>query len=922
MKALFCKRIARLARSLWHLPAARAATRPGFRPGLESLEERSLLSGTGLRAAVPPPQFDHLYGFGESMSDNGTFFKVTGQPVAPYDNGRFTNGPVWVEYLQHDLGLRADQFTDLAVSGAGSGFSNVYISDPASPLYSSGLLSQVNSFTASHRSVDPSALYTVWAGINDYARNPSDPNTVVGNISTAVNELAAAGARYILVANLPDLGTLPGIRNLGPRTPLLSALSTEHDAALSTALGTLSQQWSGVHIMPLDVHALYNQMMTSPGTYGFTDVTDSAVGNTVYIHEPPSPTSDIWKTNPSALMFWDSIHPTTAGHQVIADYALSVLDHDLGVPSTLTVSNLNDGGIGSLRYELALAQDGATIVFAPGLHGTITLTSGELQVGQNVTIQGPGADSLAISGNHASRVFEILPGATVTMSGLTVTGGVANPAGSPVLISAGGGIAVDRGATLTLTNANVVGNVANAASAVNDSSTSVLGTGGGIYNAGTLTVIADLIRFNTANAGSALVGDGGAVDGSGGGIYNAGTLTVTDSLIAGNTANTGASSFLSGGEGGGIYTSGALTLARTMVASNTANAGPVTATVFGASDGTGGGLFIADGTATVTGSVFADDTANAASVRAADPRYGSAEVVGQGGGIANDAQVTVTATIFSGDVANAASGFASSDVEVSGYGGGLENDFAKMTATGVTLFDNTANAGSAMSSASTPALFLGFATARALGFGGGIYAGGTLTVSDNDVIGNTANSGTSAWAIHAEGGGIYDFDALTLTDSLVIANVANSASGASQLNATGGGISAAGGAVTGSLVAFNVVNSGSGIGLVYLSGGGIHDTGTLTVANSVLAFNHVNTDPNSGQAFSPNPSSAVGGGIDVDGGTLTLNHCSVAGNFTLGKPSDISTSNGGQVDPASANNLIGTGGSGGLVNGVNGNVVL
>jgi hypothetical protein len=595
---------------------------------------------------------------------------------------------------------------------------------------------------------------------------------------------------------------------------------------------------------------------------------------------------------------------------------------DRALPSTLTVINLNDSGPGSLRYELSQARDNDVIVFDRHVHGVITLTSGELQVGASVTIQGPGANRLAVNGNHASRVFEILGGADVSMSGLTITGGVANSSGSPVLLGAGGGVSVDRGATLTLTKADVEGNVANAASAANDSSTSVLGTGGGVYNAGTLTLIADVIRSNTANAGAALVGDGGAVDGSGGGVYNAGTLTVTDSLIAGNTANAGASSFVSGGEGGGIYTSGALTLARTTVSNNTANAGAVTAARFGEADGTGGGLFVADGTATVAGSVFANDTANSASVRAADPQFGAAIVVGVGGGISNDGQVTVTDTIFSGDVANAASGFASRRVEVSGYGGGIDAGFGQLTATGVALFHNTANAGSALSSASFAALKFGFATSSAVGYGGGIYAGGTLTVSDSNLTGNTANSGAAAGAITAEGGGIYEVNALTLTDSLLLGNVVNSGSGAIQLNAAGGGVSAAGGTVANSVVAFNVVNSGSGIGLIYLAGGGIEDRRDMTVSDAVVAFNHVNTNPSSGQAFDPNPSSAVGGGVDVAGGTLTLNHSSVAGNFALDAPSDVNARDGGQVDPASANNLIGTGGSGGLVNGVNGNVVL
>jgi len=342
--------------------------------------------------------------------------------------------------------------------------------------------------------------------------------------------------------------------------------------------------------------------------------------------------------------------------------------------STLTVVNLNDNGAGSLRYELAQAHPGDTVAFAPRLHGTITLTSGELQVGQDVTIQGPGAGRLAISGNHASRVFEILGGADVTLSGLTITGGVANPAGSAFPLGSGGGIAVDRGATLTLTGAVVTGNIANAASAA-AASVSVSGSGGGIYNAGTLTMIADVVRGNTANAGSALGGTSGEVDGSGGGIYNAGTLTAAESVVDGNTANAGASSYVSGGEGGGIYSSGTLSLTNVSVSNSTAEAGPVMAAQFGATSGFGGGLFIAAGTATVEGSVFASDTGNSASASAAGPGLSVVDVQGDGGAIANSGRLTVTDTLFAGDVANSGSASAHSAATVAGYGGAIENFF-------------------------------------------------------------------------------------------------------------------------------------------------------------------------------------------------------------------------------------------------------
>src|SRR5262245_34162841 len=102
------------------------------------------------------------------------------------------------------------------------------------------------------------------------------------------------------------------------------------------------------------------------------------------------------------------------------------------LPSTLTVTNfLDDGSAGTLRAAIAGAQSGNTIVFDSALSGqTITLTSGKLVLNKNLTIQGPGADQLTISGGGTSRVFEVAAttGANtrkptppqVTLSGLTI----------------------------------------------------------------------------------------------------------------------------------------------------------------------------------------------------------------------------------------------------------------------------------------------------------------------------------------------------------------------------------------------------------------------------------------------------------------------------------------------------------------------
>src|SRR5437868_5312835 len=92
--------------------------------------------------------------------------------------------------------------------------------------------------------------------------------------------------------------------------------------------------------------------------------------------------------------------------------------------TTLIVTNTNDNGPGSLRQALADAVDGDTIQFDPALNGqTITLTSGELAITKNLTIAGPGADQLAVSGSSASRIFHIMSGHTVGVEGLTIKNG-------------------------------------------------------------------------------------------------------------------------------------------------------------------------------------------------------------------------------------------------------------------------------------------------------------------------------------------------------------------------------------------------------------------------------------------------------------------------------------------------------------------
>lgn len=216
--------------------------------------------------------------------------------------------------------------------------------------------------------------------------------------------------------------------------------------------------------------------------------------------------------------------------------------------ATFTVTNLTDAGAGSLRQAVTDANGAAgadMVVFQAGLTGTITLTSGDIDITDSVDIQGPGAASLTVSGNNASRIFYLYNpagGLVVSISGLTLTQG-----------SAGfGGAIVDFDADLTLDSMVIT---------ANDGTT----LGGGIAASGLNMDL--VIRNSTFSGNSSLAQEGGAmyideaasvliencqITGNdsiqeGGGIYfydPDGPITIRDSTISGNSATL---------EGGGIY---------------------------------------------------------------------------------------------------------------------------------------------------------------------------------------------------------------------------------------------------------------------------------------------------------------------------------------------------------------------------------
>ena len=239
---------------------------------------------------------------------------------------------------------------------------------------------------------------------------------------------------------------------------------------------------------------------------------------------------------------------------------------ELVVTTNQDVTSNTDGLI-TLREAFAFAASNPgddTITFGNGsaiaggtnltdaTADTITLGGTQLTINSNVTLDGPGAALLSISGNNASRVFRVNFGVTAEIREVTITGGNL-PNGL------GGGIFSNG--TLTVSHSTISGN------------STGTGFGGGIWSSGTLTVSHSSISGNTARHGggisnsgtlmvshSSITGNAAGIDG--GGIDNGVTLTVSHSTISGNTA---------GVDGGGIRNQSSMTVSHSTIFGNAAN---------------------------------------------------------------------------------------------------------------------------------------------------------------------------------------------------------------------------------------------------------------------------------------------------------------------------------------------------------------
>lgn len=290
------------------------------------------------RAASP----DALVVFGDSLSDTGLVWqqlqRTTGQnlPQAPYYfEGRFSNGPVAVEYMAQALGVPLD---DRAWGGATTGRDNFL--DEQGSLSHTGLLDQVDRYIQEKGTspLDQHALYVLWAGGNDMILSPDQAtaNLASQQMVQALDALYTAGARTFFVPLMPDLSLMPGLKGL---SWLFQPASVAYNQSLTAALANARDQHLDAVIQSFDTVGYLSALLARPGT-GFSDQGSACVKGT--FEQVISVC-----TNPQEHVYWDGTHFTTGIHaQLGAAFAAAVPETASGTQMAWGL-----GGLASLLWR-------------------------------------------------------------------------------------------------------------------------------------------------------------------------------------------------------------------------------------------------------------------------------------------------------------------------------------------------------------------------------------------------------------------------------------------------------------------------------------------------------------------------------------------------------------------------------------------
>ena len=261
-----------------------------------------------MSAKAASPKYDNLYVFGDSYCDVGNLFLATSgaEPTAPYYDGRFSNGPLWVDHVAGFLGV---PLTPYLLHGTDYAFAGAWVTE-AVPIPGGSIPSvpeQVKIYLGQHGGkADPNALYILEGGGNDILGTTMGSPDALGyqiavGIATSELLLRQAGARHFVIPNLFDVALLPAAAGNTTFAAEASVATNKYEDEFLR----FEEAFEGILIMRMDVFSLLGAVVTDPSHFGFTNITVPCLTTTVC-------------SDPDHTFFWDTHHPTEFGHAFFA----------------------------------------------------------------------------------------------------------------------------------------------------------------------------------------------------------------------------------------------------------------------------------------------------------------------------------------------------------------------------------------------------------------------------------------------------------------------------------------------------------------------------------------------------------------------------------------------------------------------------
>jgi phospholipase/lecithinase/hemolysin len=313
------------------------------RHGLASTMAAVSLAGTLACTAAQAASFSSFWALGDSLSDDGNTFALSGgtNPASPpYFQGRFSNGPVWADYIAGDFAAKGLATDNFAFGGSRA------VPDPAVPL--PALPTQLGFFAAgSAGRLGDRPVVSIWSGANDVIAGVAATHAMaagraaaraVGSSAMALSEM---GVKDILVFNLPDLGSTPRYALSGD--PVAQARASNGSAAFNKTLFRQVSllEDSGVNVINVDISRLFRQLIANPEAFGVKNATIPCLSPGA----PPCSASEALDR-----AFFDPLHPNSVIHGYIADTVRTeVAPVPLPLPAALLLAALAGLGIAARR---------------------------------------------------------------------------------------------------------------------------------------------------------------------------------------------------------------------------------------------------------------------------------------------------------------------------------------------------------------------------------------------------------------------------------------------------------------------------------------------------------------------------------------------------------------------------------------------